>query len=50
MEGGQVVHQKFPAAGLADEIQLTVTPFFLGDPKAPRFSIRPYARTVPVGG
>jgi riboflavin-specific deaminase-like protein len=37
VEGGQTVHTQFLAAGLADEIQLAVAPFFLGDPKAPRF-------------
>jgi riboflavin biosynthesis pyrimidine reductase len=29
--------RQFLAAGLADEIQLAVAPFFIGDPGAPRF-------------
>ena len=37
VEGGGHVHTQFLAAGLADEIQLAVAPFFLGDPRAPRF-------------
>jgi len=37
VEGGGNVHAQFLAAGLADEIQLKVAPFFIGDPGAPRF-------------
>jgi 5-amino-6-(5-phosphoribosylamino)uracil reductase len=37
VEGGATVHTQFLAAGLVDEIQLAVAPFFVGDPKAPRF-------------
>jgi riboflavin-specific deaminase-like protein len=37
VEGGGNVHTQFLAAGLADEIQLAVAPFFVGDPGAPRF-------------
>ncbi len=37
VEGGSNVHTQFLAAGLVDEIQLAVAPFFIGDPKAPRF-------------
>jgi len=37
VEGGGSVHTQFLAAGLADEIQLAVAPFFIGDPAAPRF-------------
>jgi riboflavin-specific deaminase-like protein len=37
VEGGSGVHTQFLAAGLADEIQLAVAPFFVGDPAAPRF-------------
>jgi riboflavin-specific deaminase-like protein len=37
VEGGGTVHTQFLTAGLADEIQLAVAPFFVGDPKAPRF-------------
>jgi 5-amino-6-(5-phosphoribosylamino)uracil reductase len=37
VEGGQNVHTQFLAAGLADELQLVIAPFFVGDPDAPRF-------------
>jgi 5-amino-6-(5-phosphoribosylamino)uracil reductase len=37
VEGGTSVHTLFLAAGLVDEIQLVVAPFFVGDPDAPRF-------------
>ena len=37
VEGGGSVHTQFLAAGLADEIQLAVAPFFVGDSRAPRF-------------
>jgi 5-amino-6-(5-phosphoribosylamino)uracil reductase len=37
VEGGCSVHTQFLAAGLADEIQLAVAPFFVGQPGAPRF-------------
>jgi 5-amino-6-(5-phosphoribosylamino)uracil reductase len=37
VEGGQNVHTQFLAAGLADELQLVIAPFFIGDPDAPRF-------------
>lgn len=37
VEGGGVVHSGLLAAGLADELQLVVAPFFVGDPRAPRF-------------
>jgi 5-amino-6-(5-phosphoribosylamino)uracil reductase len=37
VEGGTVVHTLFLTAGLVDEIQLVVAPFFVGDPDAPRF-------------
>jgi 5-amino-6-(5-phosphoribosylamino)uracil reductase len=37
VEGGQHTHTLFLAAGLADELQLAVAPFFVGDPGAPRF-------------
>jgi riboflavin-specific deaminase-like protein len=37
VEGGGTVHTQILAAGLADEIQLAVAPFFVGDPTAPRF-------------
>ncbi|HEX3922114.1 MAG TPA: dihydrofolate reductase family protein [Streptosporangiaceae bacterium] len=37
VEGGATIHTQFLSAGLADEIQLAVAPFFVGDPAAPRF-------------
>jgi 5-amino-6-(5-phosphoribosylamino)uracil reductase len=37
VEGGSSVHTAFLSAGLADELQLVVAPFFVGDPRAPRF-------------
>ncbi|MCY7344371.1 MAG: dihydrofolate reductase family protein [Pseudonocardia sp.] len=36
IEGGTTVHTLFLTAGLVDEIQLAVAPFFVGDPAAPR--------------
>ncbi len=38
VEGGARVLTQFLAAGLADELQLVVAPFFVGDPAAPRFA------------
>ena len=37
VEGGGTVHTQFLTAGLADELQLVVAPFFVGDSRAPRF-------------
>jgi len=37
VEGGGGVHTLFLTAGLVDELQLVVAPFFVGDPSAPRF-------------
>jgi 5-amino-6-(5-phosphoribosylamino)uracil reductase len=37
VEGGSLVHTGFLAGGLADELQLVVAPFLVGDPRAPRF-------------
>jgi riboflavin-specific deaminase-like protein len=37
VEGGGTVHTQFLTAGLADEVQLVIAPFFVGDPAAPRF-------------
>lgn len=37
VEGGGNVHTQFLAAELADELQLAVAPFFIGDPRARRF-------------
>jgi 5-amino-6-(5-phosphoribosylamino)uracil reductase len=38
VEGGGEVHTRFLTAGLVDELQLVVAPFFIGDPAAPRFA------------
>jgi 5-amino-6-(5-phosphoribosylamino)uracil reductase len=37
VEGGGQVHTQFLTEGLADELQLVVAPFFVGDSRAPRF-------------
>ena len=37
VEGGSSVHTQFLTAGLADELQLAIAPFFVGEPEAPRF-------------
>ncbi len=37
VEGGGRMHTQFLSAGLADELQLVVAPFFVGDARAPRF-------------
>ncbi|PVG83410.1 deaminase [Nocardioides gansuensis] len=37
VEGGSRVHTQFLTADLADELQLVVAPFFVGDPRAHRF-------------
>lgn len=37
VEGGGGMHTVFLTEGLADELQLVVAPFFVGDPSAPRF-------------
>ncbi|ALE75352.1 deaminase/reductase [Pseudonocardia sp. EC080625-04] len=37
VEGGGVVHTAFLTAGLVDELHVVVAPFFVGDPRAPRF-------------
>lgn len=37
VEGGATVHTQFLTAGLADELQLVVAPFFVGDSRARRF-------------
>jgi 5-amino-6-(5-phosphoribosylamino)uracil reductase len=36
VEGGSLVHTQFLACGLADELQLAIAPFFVGDAAAPR--------------
>ncbi|RJQ82378.1 deaminase [Pseudonocardiaceae bacterium YIM PH 21723] len=40
VEGGGAVHTQFLSAGLVDELQLVVAPFFVGEAEAPRF-VRP---------
>jgi 5-amino-6-(5-phosphoribosylamino)uracil reductase len=37
VEGGGKVHTQFLIGDLADELQLVVAPFFVGDSRAPRF-------------
>lgn len=37
VEGGATVHTQFLTEGVADELQLVVAPFFLGDPRARRW-------------
>jgi 5-amino-6-(5-phosphoribosylamino)uracil reductase len=37
VEGGGTVHTQFLTAGLVDELQLVIAPFFVGDSRAPRF-------------
>jgi 5-amino-6-(5-phosphoribosylamino)uracil reductase len=38
VEGGARLGTEFLSAGLVDELQLAVAPFFVGDPAAPRFA------------
>ena len=38
VEGGAGLGAEFLTAGLADELQLVIAPFFIGDPAAPRFA------------
>jgi 5-amino-6-(5-phosphoribosylamino)uracil reductase len=37
VEGGGIVHTQFLTDNLADELQLVVSPMFVGDSRAPRF-------------
>ena len=37
VEGGGTMHTQFLTAGLVDELQLVIAPFFVGDSRAPRF-------------
>ncbi|MCF7553453.1 MULTISPECIES: dihydrofolate reductase family protein [Pseudonocardia] len=37
VEGGGAVHTLFLAAGVVDELHVVYAPFFVGQPKAPRF-------------
>jgi riboflavin-specific deaminase-like protein len=51
VEGGADILRQFLETGLADELQLAVAPFFVGDPAAPRFATGlPRGGTVPPGG
>lgn len=36
VEGGETMHTQFLRGGLADELQLVVAPFFVGESRAPR--------------
>jgi 5-amino-6-(5-phosphoribosylamino)uracil reductase len=38
VEGGTTIHTQSLTGGLADEIQLVVAPFFVGDPAAHKWS------------
>jgi len=38
VEGGADLSRQFLTGGLADELQLVIAPFFVGDPAAPRFA------------
>jgi riboflavin biosynthesis pyrimidine reductase/pyrimidine deaminase RibD-like protein len=38
VEGGAELSRQFLTGGLADELQLVIAPFFVGDPGAPRFA------------
>jgi 5-amino-6-(5-phosphoribosylamino)uracil reductase len=38
VEGGADLSRQFLTSGLADELQLAIAPFFVGDPGAPRFA------------
>jgi 5-amino-6-(5-phosphoribosylamino)uracil reductase len=37
VEGGGTLHTQFLTADLADELQLVIAPFFVGDSRARRF-------------
>jgi riboflavin-specific deaminase-like protein len=37
VEGGGAIHTQFLSTGLIDELHLAIAPFFVGDPRAPRF-------------
>ena len=39
VEGGEHILGEFLAAGLADELDLAVAPFFVADPAAPRLNL-----------
>jgi 5-amino-6-(5-phosphoribosylamino)uracil reductase len=37
VEGGGRLHTQFLREDIADELQLVIAPFFVGEPRAPRF-------------
>ncbi|SCF30429.1 RibD family protein [Micromonospora mirobrigensis] len=39
VEGGGIIHTQLLTAGLVDELQLVVAPFFVGSADAPRFAL-----------
>jgi 5-amino-6-(5-phosphoribosylamino)uracil reductase len=46
-EGGSVILRDLLAANLVDELRLAIAPFFVGDPRAPRFALpAPYPHTA----
>lgn len=46
VEGGSQILRDVLAADLADELRLAIAPFFVGDPRAPRFGLpAPYPHT-----
>jgi 5-amino-6-(5-phosphoribosylamino)uracil reductase len=51
LEGGGTLATQFHAQGLVDELHLSIAPFFVGDPAAPRF-VQParfaYDKTSPL--
>lgn len=51
VEGGSFIHTQFLVQGLADELQISIAPFFVNDHAAPRFvrpSAIPYTRDLPM--
>ena len=49
VEGGSQVQASFLAAGLADELQLAIAPFFVADPHAPRLAGGRWPAGAPAG-
>jgi 5-amino-6-(5-phosphoribosylamino)uracil reductase len=49
VEGGSLVQASFLAAGLADELQLAIAPFFVADPAAPRLAGGRWPAGPPAG-
>jgi 5-amino-6-(5-phosphoribosylamino)uracil reductase len=51
IEGGSAILASALARGLADELRLAVAPFFVGEPRAPRFGVPgsyPYTQESPM--